>query len=56
MTSWIQNLLANILNLNNSYQAIERLMNENNSTGVAYEIAKIIEIVFVFEPVDIALT
>ena len=50
--SMLQNILAKVISLTNLYFSIEDNLTSGNVTGLHYDIARIIRVVLIFDPIE----
>lgn len=52
LLSFLQNMLANVISVNNIYNSIENNLEINNDTGVHYDLARLARVLTIFDPIE----
>ena len=50
--SFLQNMLANVISINNIYNSIDNNLEINNDTGVHYDLARLGRVLTIFDPIE----
>ena len=51
--SWAQGILSNVLSINNIYLSFQNNFNTMNRTGIAYDTGRLINILLIFNPIEL---